>query len=529
MTWLRFRMDLSKKPESDLVWGELSIMEGGATTQTFKVTSGIAPHQHLASEHLKGRGPIPACKAVGLNSYFVRTTPFFQPDTIGIEGNFYYIEPDPVKVRDTQRGEFGIHFDANVPGSAGCIVFPKPKEGDWQKFEDFMSNYRQQGFSQISLVVEYNHIDPPSPLRGTPFFTVDDPTTGQTKFVNQPTNFSGTATSQVEKVIVTAGVADSPKIFPVAEVKPDETGAWSFSDVLVSTGKDRPFKFTAINSSGGELQTTEMKLTFVKAGQAPLNSGEVVFTINQPTDGDQRRVNSPVRFAGTATRQVAKIVVNAGPGGPFTVGQVEPSGGTWAFEQVLLSPGSDRPFTFTAFDSSGVALQSLSINLTVIGGQADLSKIPSIWKPAATPLVPTLLKAFQKQGIVSPVVLAYAAAAVGRESSWNPRAENTTDAAARTGYPGRGLAQVTWDFNYKAVGNATGINFFADPDLMFDPHNSLRAKAAFYQINGMIPFIEAGDFESAAGIYIAGSRRFRSSYTRNVAADTQDWLPVFKA
>ncbi|MEX0272307.1 hypothetical protein AB3R30_24640 [Leptolyngbyaceae cyanobacterium UHCC 1019] len=526
MTWLRFRMDLSKKPESDLVWGELSIMEGGATTQTFKVTSGIAPHQHLASEHLKGRGPIPACKAVGLNSYFVRTTPFFRPDTIGIEGNFYYIEPDPVKIRDFQRGEFGIHFDASVPGSAGCIVFSA--RSDWRNFEDFMSDYRQKGFSQISLVVEYNHIDPVVPT-GATFFTVNDPTTGQTKFVDQPTNFSGTATSQVEKVIVTAGVVDSTRIFPVAEVKPDETGAWSFSDVLVSTGKDRPFKFTAIDSSGRELQTTEMKLTFMKAGQARLSPGEAVFTVEQPTDGEQRRVNRPVRFAGTVTRQVAKIVVNAGPGGPFTVGQVEPSGGTWAFEQVLLSPGSDRTFTFTAFDSSGIALQSISINLTFIGGQADLSKIPSIWKSAATLLVPKLVEAFRDQGIVSPIVLAYAAAAIGRESSWNPRAENTTDAAARTGYPGRGLAQITWDFNYKAVGKATGIDFFGDPDLMFIPYNSLRAKAAFYQINEMIPFIEAGDFESAAGIYIAGSRRFRSSYTRNVAADTQDWLSVFKA
>jgi predicted chitinase len=114
-----------------------------------------------------------------------------------------------------------------------------------------------------------------------------------------------------------------------------------------------------------------------------------------------------------------------------------------------------------------------------------------------------------------------------RESSWNPNAKNTTDAAANSGYPGAGLAQITWKNNYIAVGNATGIDFVNHPEYMFDSYQSLRAKAAFYQINSMISYIESGDYQSAAGIYNAGNPNYRSTYTYNVAVDTESWKSVF--
>ena len=132
----------------------------------------------------------------------------------------------------------------------------------------------------------------------------------------------------------------------------------------------------------------------------------------------------------------------------------------------------------------------------------NLDAIPVIgsnnWKIPARPYVPTLVQAFQEEGIVSPIVYAYACASISRESSWNPSAENTTDAAARTGYPGRGLAQITWENNYRAVSDETGLDFLNNPDFMFDPYKSLRAKAAFFKLNQMLPLIEAGDYQSAA-------------------------------
>jgi hypothetical protein len=157
----------------------------------------------------------------------------------------------------------------------------------------------------------------------------------------------------------------------------------------------------------------------------------------------------------------------------------------------------------------------------------NLDEIPSPWKSAATPIVPILVQAFRDQGLEHPAVLAYACATIGRESSWNPRAVNKTDAAAKSGYPGAGLAQITWIDNYKAAKEDTGIDFVGHPEYMFDPYKSLRAKASFYQRNGMIPYIEKGDYESAAGKYNAGKFTFRSDYTRNVARDTPLWLPVF--
>jgi len=85
--------------------------------------------------------------------------------------------------------------------------------------------------------------------------------------------------------------------------------------------------------------------------------------------------------------------------------------------------------------------------------KVDLSKIPLVtgpadgeikdWKVSANPYINTLVSAFQDQGIFSPIVYAYACAAISRESSWNPNAENTTDDAARSGFPERGLAQIT--------------------------------------------------------------------------------------
>jgi len=157
----------------------------------------------------------------------------------------------------------------------------------------------------------------------------------------------------------------------------------------------------------------------------------------------------------------------------------------------------------------------------------NLDKIPSVWRAVSTPIIPILIKAFSDQGIKNPRVLAYACATIGRESSWNPWSVNRTDSASKTGYPGAGLAQITWKDNYQMVSNKTGIDFVSHPEYMFDPYKSLRAKVAFYQVNGMIPYIEKQDYQSAAGIYNAGRASYRSSYTRNVANDVGLWLPVF--
>ncbi|MCU0546623.1 MAG: hypothetical protein MUE44_31425 [Oscillatoriaceae cyanobacterium Prado104] len=49
------------------------------------------------------------------------------------------------------RSEFGIHFDANVPGSAGCILL-KNREG-WERFCERMRAIAPTGIEYISLKV----------------------------------------------------------------------------------------------------------------------------------------------------------------------------------------------------------------------------------------------------------------------------------------------------------------------------------------------------------------------------------------
>ncbi|MEG4633663.1 hypothetical protein QUB56_29485 [Microcoleus sp. AR_TQ3_B6] len=38
-----------------------------------------------------------------------------------MEGFFFHISPDPVGSGDRIRSELGVHYDANVPGTSGCI------------------------------------------------------------------------------------------------------------------------------------------------------------------------------------------------------------------------------------------------------------------------------------------------------------------------------------------------------------------------------------------------------------------------
>ena len=159
----------------------------------------------------------------------------------------------------------------------------------------------------------------------------------------------------------------------------------------------------------------------------------------------------------------------------------------------------------------------------------NLNAIPRIWKPKATRYIELLVRAFRETGVTNPAVCAYACASIGHESSWNPKIENMHDSASRTVWSGKGLAQVTLESNYRKITELTGINFMANPNLMFIPYYSLRAKAAHFVIHGMIPLIEQGQFEAAAGIYNAGKPDYRSNYTKNVSNSTLEWLAVFSA
>lgn len=131
-----------------LLWGNLKLVYPDAKEIDYIATSGCTQWQQPGDEWVRGKGPIPA----GFN-YTIPTKPYHL-DTKGIEGDFFHITPDPVNSDGRTRSELGIHFDANVPGSAGCVVL-RNLEG-WERFLERMDVIAESGIQSIPLSVNYN-------------------------------------------------------------------------------------------------------------------------------------------------------------------------------------------------------------------------------------------------------------------------------------------------------------------------------------------------------------------------------------
>jgi hypothetical protein len=143
---LAFAMELGAS--NDLVYGTLRLTYPDERFISYLATSGCVQWQQPGDEWARGKGPIPA----GFE-YEISTTPYWLP-TRGVEGYFFHITPDPVSSSGDIRSELGIHFDANAPGSAGCIVlknFP-----GWQGFCDRMKAIAKSGIKSIPLSVSYS-------------------------------------------------------------------------------------------------------------------------------------------------------------------------------------------------------------------------------------------------------------------------------------------------------------------------------------------------------------------------------------
>lgn len=96
---------------------------------------------------MRGKGLIPA------GNYQIPSKAYWL-ETRGIEGLFFHITPDAVGSTDrTRRGELGIHFDANFPGTAGCIGLPN-REG-WSKFCSRLLKIVAHGVETLPLTVQY--------------------------------------------------------------------------------------------------------------------------------------------------------------------------------------------------------------------------------------------------------------------------------------------------------------------------------------------------------------------------------------
>lgn len=142
---LIFAMTLAESTE--LLYGNLELVYSDGARINYLATSGCANWQRPGDEWVRGKGAIPA------GEYEIPTVPYYL-ETRGIEGYFFHIIPDPViSDKGEIRSELGIHFDANVPGTSGCIGLIN--EEGWQGFCRRMKAIAALGIAKLPLTVRY--------------------------------------------------------------------------------------------------------------------------------------------------------------------------------------------------------------------------------------------------------------------------------------------------------------------------------------------------------------------------------------
>ena len=138
---------------------------------------------------------------------------------------------------------------------------------------------------------------------------------------------------------------------------------------------------------------------------------------------------------------------------------------------------------------------------------AILPSIPQNRRLAVQKNFPYVIQALDKEGILTPNVLAYALATVGHETAgtFEPIEEyGGRQQAIRLGYGGgenyygRGFIQLTHKENYEAIGNRIGIKDLAEkPEKALDPEVSAKILAAFFKDRGVAEKAEQGNFVAA--------------------------------
>ena len=152
---LEFHLSLPLSSSPHLQRGYLLIKDQPSSAGVkLLATSGCRGNQFQNSWTLKGRGPLPPSSKLVPFRYKVSTQRLWLPQVRGVEGSFYAIAPFTVQLGKINRGDFGVHFDANAPGSAGCIVLLLQEH--WDIFRELMAEFRLNGHQQIPLEVLYS-------------------------------------------------------------------------------------------------------------------------------------------------------------------------------------------------------------------------------------------------------------------------------------------------------------------------------------------------------------------------------------
>jgi len=141
---LTFTMPLGHS--ESLILGSLKLIYPDDQIVDYLATSGLPDWQRQTDQWARGKGSIPA------GEYQIPTEPYWL-DTRGVEGLFFHITPEPTGWGDRIRSELGIHWDANVPGTSGCVGLI-----NWEGWDDFcrrMAKIASLGVKSLPLKVQY--------------------------------------------------------------------------------------------------------------------------------------------------------------------------------------------------------------------------------------------------------------------------------------------------------------------------------------------------------------------------------------
>jgi hypothetical protein len=135
----------------NLAAGKLILFDKTSKIETWIATSGMPGSQGEGNWALQGRGFLPPIENTNAKQWSVQTKPIDSSGVRGVEGLFYPILPMMVKLTTgNERGCFGIHFDANVPGSAGCVVIRNWKP--WEEFKLWMATNNHRDSIPLNTV-----------------------------------------------------------------------------------------------------------------------------------------------------------------------------------------------------------------------------------------------------------------------------------------------------------------------------------------------------------------------------------------